>query len=105
MRNVVGHADASRIDLRIGRIDGGDLHVLVADNGRGFERAIAAPGHVGLALMSDLVEEVVDGGAQAGALQVRRVDVHERLAQRPRGAARESASARSSGLWCAARRR
>ena len=57
VRNVVGHADASRIDLRIGRIDGGDLHVLVADNGRGFEHAIAAPGHVGLALMSDLVEQ------------------------------------------------
>jgi signal transduction histidine kinase len=57
VRNVVGHADASRIDLRIERIDGGDLDVLVADNGRGFEHAVAEPGHVGLALISDLVEQ------------------------------------------------
>lgn len=55
VRNVVGHADASRIDLRIERVNG-SLDVLVADDGRGFTRAEPVPGHVGLALISDLVE-------------------------------------------------
>jgi signal transduction histidine kinase len=56
VRNVVGHADASRIDLRIERV-GPDLDVLVADDGRGFAHAPPRPGHVGLALIGDLVEQ------------------------------------------------
>ncbi len=55
MRNVVGHADASRIDLRIERVNG-SLDVLVADDGRGFTRVAPRPGHVGLELIHDLVE-------------------------------------------------
>lgn len=55
VRNVVGHAEASRIDLRIERVNG-SLDVLVADDGRGFTRAEPRPGHVGLALICDLVE-------------------------------------------------
>ena len=57
VRNVVGHADASRIDLRIERIDGGGLHVLVPTTAAGSSTRSPAPGHVGLALMSDLVEQ------------------------------------------------
>lgn len=56
VRNVVGHAHASRIDLRIESVDGSHLDVLVADDGRGFVAAPAEPGHVGLALIHDLVE-------------------------------------------------
>ena len=47
VRNVVGHADASRLDLRIER-DGDEVRVLVSDDGRGFEtrrsRATATSG-------------------------------------------------------------
>jgi signal transduction histidine kinase len=56
VRNVVGHAEASRIDLRIERVNG-SLDVLVADDGRGFGAIEPRPGHVGLALISDLVEQ------------------------------------------------
>jgi two-component system NarL family sensor kinase len=59
LRNVVDHAQASRVELRIEHTADDELLVHVADNGRGFEPAdLPTPnGHLGLALMSDLVEQ------------------------------------------------
>ena len=67
LRNVVNHAGADRVELRIEHAAGGELLVHVADDGRGFEPADlpAGDGHVGLALMRDLVEQA--GGELAVA--------------------------------------
>ncbi len=67
LRNVVNHAAAEHVELRIEQLGDGGLLVHVADDGRGFEPAdLPAPdGHVGLALMHDLVEQA--GGELAVA--------------------------------------
>lgn len=61
VRNVVAHAGASRIDLRVERSASGDVRVCVADDGRGFVPSRATSGnvhgHVGLALIRDLVDQ------------------------------------------------
>ena len=56
VRNVVGHAEASRLSIRIERVRG-SLTVVVADDGRGFSVRRSEPGHVGLDLITDLVEQ------------------------------------------------
>jgi signal transduction histidine kinase len=67
LHNVVNHADASHVELRIEHVGDGDLLVHVADDGRGFEPADVPTrgGHLGLALMRDLVEQA--GGELAVA--------------------------------------
>jgi two-component system NarL family sensor kinase len=59
LRNVVNHADASTVQLRIADAGPHELLVHVADDGVGFEpsEVPARNGHVGLALMRDLVEQ------------------------------------------------
>ncbi len=67
LRNVVDHARASRVELRIEHSADDELLVHVADDGCGFEPAdLPLPnGHLGLALMRDLVEQA--GGRLAVA--------------------------------------
>lgn len=64
VRNVVSHADASRVDLTVA-IDHGRVRLTVADDGRGFSDAQLdqrrRDGHVGLRLLSGLVDDA--GGA------------------------------------------
>jgi signal transduction histidine kinase len=64
LRNVVVHADATAVELRVGRHAGADGDVLtlaVTDDGRGFDPA-AAPAddrpHLGLQLLDDLAGDV-----------------------------------------------
>ncbi len=56
VRNVVGHAGASRLVLRIER-DGDDIRVRVKDDGRGFVPEAPRNGHLGLQLIEDLVKQ------------------------------------------------
>ena len=57
VRNVVGHAEATRLDLRIERRDPGQVHVSVSDDGRGFEPEAPRNGHLGLTLIGDMVRQ------------------------------------------------
>lgn len=57
LNNVVKHAQASQVDLRLAHPDG--LIVLeVQDNGLGFDPAAAYPGHLGLRSMRERAEKV-----------------------------------------------
>ena len=64
LRNVVAHADASTVELRLGRRAGahGDVLTLaVTDDGRGFDPATPPPDdrpHLGLRLLDDLAGDV-----------------------------------------------
>ena len=57
VRNVVGHAEATRLDLRIERTQTGEVRVSVSDDGRGFEPQAPRNGHLGLTLMTDMVRQ------------------------------------------------
>ncbi len=67
LRNVVTHAAASHVELRIAEVGRDELLVHVADDGRGFDPLGEPPpdGHLGLAMMRDLVEQA--GGELAVA--------------------------------------
>jgi PAS domain S-box-containing protein len=54
MANVVRHADAHAVEIRLGHTDGG-IEVLVEDDGRGFDPATVEPrpGHLGIPAMAD----------------------------------------------------
>jgi two-component system, NarL family, sensor kinase len=60
VRNVVSHADATQLWLRVRPADGG-LRLEIEDNGKGFDPEAAveaqAEGHVGLRVLGDLVAE------------------------------------------------
>jgi two-component system NarL family sensor kinase len=57
LRNVAAHADASNVEVTVAR-DDGHAHLVVRDDGRGFDAATRArrrgEGHLGLALVEDL---------------------------------------------------
>jgi len=64
LRNVVVHADATAVELRVGRragVDGDVLTLAVTDDGNGFDPA-APPAddrpHMGLQLLNDLADDV-----------------------------------------------
>ena len=57
LRNVVAHANASRVEVRIERRDG-TATLEVADDGRGFSPAEAGTnGHFGLRTLADLARD------------------------------------------------
>lgn len=59
VRNVVKHANASRVSMSVERVDG-RVRLVVEDDGRGFDAAEdPEDGHLGLRLLGDLVR---DGG-------------------------------------------
>ena len=66
LHNVRKHADASSASVRLGT-DGGVVHLVVADDGRGFdtEASTSVPGHLGLVSMRDRVD------ALGGELEIR----------------------------------
>ena len=57
LTNVVRHSGASEVSLRIG-VRSGDLEVIVADNGCGFEEGLERPGSDGLNGMSARMESI-----------------------------------------------
>ena len=66
LRNAVAHSGASSVTLRL-HTDDAHLHLMVADDGRGFEQSQAhgpAEGHLGLSLVRDAA------AALAGDLQI-----------------------------------
>lgn len=60
LRNVVSHADASRVAVRVSRT-GASAELVVRDDGRGFEPDAAPDDHFGLRILGDLAREA--GGA------------------------------------------
>ena len=64
LRNVVAHAGASAVELRLARragVDGDVLTLAVTDDGRGFDPAATPPDdrpHLGLRLLDDLAGDV-----------------------------------------------
>jgi two-component system, NarL family, sensor kinase len=61
LRNVDAHARASRVDISMTK-DGDAVKLLIADNGIGFDREMAASqrqvGHLGLQLLRDLAQDM-----------------------------------------------
>ena len=72
VRNVVKHADASRVSVSVERVDG-RVRLVVEDDGLGFAAAERAEdGHLGLRLLGDLVRDAggtleIDSSPGAGA--------------------------------------
>jgi signal transduction histidine kinase len=70
LRNVVRHASARNVDLRVER-DDGLARLIVSDDGRGFDPERIADDHLGLQLLADLAREAggefkVDSGSAEG---------------------------------------
>jgi signal transduction histidine kinase len=55
LRNVVAHADARHVDVRLEL--NGNVALTIADDGRGFEPGTSHEGHFGLQLLRDLARE------------------------------------------------
>jgi signal transduction histidine kinase len=60
LHNVVKHAQARRVEVRLRR-NGGSIELVVRDDGRGFDTAQSFPGHVGLQSMPERARKL--GGA------------------------------------------
>jgi two-component system, NarL family, sensor kinase len=55
LRNVIKHADATRVGVRVGRKNG-RVQLVVEDNGRGFDpKRLDGTGHFGLRMLADIV--------------------------------------------------
>jgi len=52
LQNIVKHAGADRVDI-VFEATGGDVELLIIDDGRGFDPAVAQPGHFGLQSMRE----------------------------------------------------
>jgi len=70
LRNVVKHASARTVELRVER-DDGLARLIVADDGRGFDAGRGDEGHLGLQLLADLAREAggrleLDSAAASG---------------------------------------
>jgi two-component system NarL family sensor kinase len=63
LRNVVKHAGATNVELKVGRANG-RVQLLVEDDGSGFDQA-QGDGHFGLRILEDLVRE------SGGELEIR----------------------------------
>ncbi|HJU47563.1 MAG TPA: ATP-binding protein [Gaiellaceae bacterium] len=70
LRNVLAHAQARTVDVEL-TVTGDGLRLVVHDDGRGFDRAVAdtnaAGGHLGLSLLDELVAQA------GGTLRIRSV--------------------------------
>lgn len=60
MHNTVKHARASHVDLVLTR-ENGEICMVVADNGSGFDTSGSFPGHLGLTTMRDRAERLGGG--------------------------------------------
>lgn len=71
VRNVLAHADASRVHVEV-RVDSGRASLAVTDDGRGFVVGSlgAIDGHLGLALLADMAE------VAGGQLELRSTPAH-----------------------------
>jgi signal transduction histidine kinase len=73
LRNVLRHARANAAQVHLLR-SGGDIVVRVIDDGQGIpENTVAAPGHLGLRLLSDTINDLggrldLSPGARGGAI-------------------------------------
>jgi signal transduction histidine kinase len=70
LHNIVKHAHATRVEVRLAA-DDGDLVLTVADDGRGFDSTASFPGHVGLHSMPERAAKLggrvsIDSAAGAG---------------------------------------
>jgi signal transduction histidine kinase len=57
LNNIVKHADARHVAVRLVRRDSG-VELTVADDGRGFDPASVAAGHMGIGIMRERVETI-----------------------------------------------
>jgi signal transduction histidine kinase len=57
LRNVVKHADAQSVQVRVDR-ENGRVALVISDDGRGVGEAQAGDGHIGLQVMRDLARDV-----------------------------------------------
>jgi signal transduction histidine kinase len=60
LNNALKHAAATRLTVTLA-VDGGELRLVVADDGVGFDPAVSRPGHLGLTTMR---ERAVAAGGQ-----------------------------------------
>jgi signal transduction histidine kinase len=58
LHNVVKHADARHVQVRLEGAGEGSLILTVQDDGRGFDPAGSFPGHIGLHSMQERAERV-----------------------------------------------
>jgi signal transduction histidine kinase len=56
LRNVERHAQATRVRIELGAIDGGRIELRIADNGIGFDPLVSRPGHYGLVGLREQAE-------------------------------------------------
>ncbi len=56
LQNVIKHADASRVEMRLG-VQNGSVVLEVKDDGVGFDTEASYPGHLGLHTMNERVQE------------------------------------------------
>ncbi len=52
LQNIIKHASASRVDI-VFESSGGDMVLLISDDGRGFDPAVSQPDHFGLQSMRE----------------------------------------------------
>ncbi|APV45228.1 Histidine kinase-, DNA gyrase B-, and HSP90-like ATPase [Dehalogenimonas formicexedens] len=57
LNNIAKHAQASQISIRLW-CEGDSIRLSIADNGRGFDRAYARPGSLGLGIMTERSREI-----------------------------------------------
>lgn len=82
LRNSEKHAQATCVDLVL-EVGPSDVTLLVADNGRGFDRYAARPGHFGLQLMREQAT-AVGGALELVSAPGRGTQVRVRLPRRRR---------------------
>ena len=52
LHNVVKHADADRVEIGL-EVDAGQMLLMIADDGRGFDPTLSRPGHFGMQSMRE----------------------------------------------------